>query len=506
MITGLAILRLAVLIAGAAPEPVALTTRPLAGARADVVALILTGGDSGALGVAARARSAAEGLDFEVEVAGADLSESFRLELHAYVLTSAGEVTASQSRWAPVTAEAAASGARLGGRFDVAPDDYQLRVLVRDPGSQRFALRVLAVPAQGPWVLSASAAPERLHQTLELEEERRAARRVAALAGVYRGVLGRLASGALDDAVDALRRLEEEALDAHETRGRAQGWLAAAQEQVIRQLADADPESLLPLLVLHLDVHARYLEDGVRDPYLLNATRDRVLTLARGYVRGADSELAPSLAASALAGMGVALDRAGLPGAGRRMLEEALALDDANVAVLLDLAYWHERHNAYGESASLLRRLLAADPGSAEGRLRLAHSLARLDGAGAEAEDRLRQVVREGSADWILAVAYQELGRLLVARVRFDEAVDALAQGIARLPAEQSLRVQLAYARERAGQRATLGLLPSASGGLSPRQRYSRRPRPDAAPARALLLRHATARLPLLASALSGRR
>lgn len=514
----------AILLPEAPQAPLELEGHSLPGARADIVALILSGRDSGSLAATATAMAEDEPADDDtyrvdvwMEVDGSSLAgaagseslrpESLRLELYAYAITPQAEIVASVSRWARVAPAEAAGGVKLGSHFDLARGEYELRLLLRESRSQRFALRILggSVPAPGAQT-SSPAPPVESREALELETQQRASQRVAAIAGAYRGVLELLAAGTAADAVAALRALETETLDSQDERDNAQKWLMAAEEQVIDDLAAVDPECLIPLLLLHVEAHDGYMEDGVKDPYVVNATRERIRGLARLYARKADNDLAPSLVASALAELGVALDRAGLPRNAKSMLDEALDLDDRNVATLLYLAYWHERRSEYQDAAEVLRRSVAAAPRSEEARLRLALNLERAD-RGDEAEATLEPLIRDGSSEWVLTVAYQELGRILIHDGRAAEAARRLEEGVSRLPAQQRLYLLLAYALDRAGQVRNGGevaaRLPADSGRMSPRMRYSKRPRFAADGAQAALLRHSMARLPLLSAALA---
>ena len=531
--------------------------RPMAGPRADVAALLLGGSDSGALEALAlavpRAASAGPTVDYWIELDGerllADGSAeapppvTLRLEVYAYAMTRAGELAGHSSRRVRVPLNElgerlAAGGLLLTGRLEIEAVETQLRLLVREPRSQRFALRVLHVAAASEkdamaslppqlsrlspdtgeaWIVgraaAAGATPAAAKPTAETpptagetSPRRRMAQRIAAIARSYRSVLDRLAGGASDRAVGELLELETTVLTPSDSRRQAGGALASAEEQVIKQLAGHDPESLLPLLLLHLGAHERYLDDRVASAYLLAATRERILDLAQRYASLTQGEMAAELAASALAELGVALDRAGLPMATQRLLSEALSLDEQHTAALLYLAFWHERRGSYSDAVPLLRRLIAVDPGSQQGRLRLALALRRL-GRGDEAVRLLRQVIRDGGSDDLQTIAYQELGRVLLARGDSVEASRLLQTAVSRYPDRQRLYLQLAYALDRSGEgrrsREIIRALPADTGELSPRNLYSRRPAVGTGQSRRTLARHATARLPRLAQALA---
>jgi tetratricopeptide (TPR) repeat protein len=350
-----------------------------------------------------------------------------------------------------------------------------------------------------------AAEPERRREALDLAAKRRARKRHETIVRAYRGVLERLASGAPGEALDDLAHLEREALEATEDDARAA--LAAAQDEVVAGLAEAAAESLVPVLYLHMESHDRYAAD--KETFLTLHARERVIAVARRYAAGADArnELAPSLAASALSGMGMRLLRSRQPVAGRRMMEEALALDPRNATALLELALDDERHGEYAGAADRLRRLLAIRPRSDEGRLRLALNLRR-GGQPREAARWLRRVIDDGTEDWLLALAYQELARLMIAEERPGHAVRLLEAGVSRLPRERRLAVQLAYALDRDGNgRRGRDVLDAAleradGSGPSPRLLYSRRPQGAVEDDRPALFRQSMARLAVLAGAL----
>jgi thioredoxin-like negative regulator of GroEL len=119
----------------------------------------------------------------------------------------------------------------------------------------------------------------------------------------------------------------------------------------------------------------------------------------------------------------------------------------------------------------------------------------------------LGQLVDDRAPDWTLAVAYQELAHLLLRRQRPEQAVRLLETAVTRLPEVQRLYLELAYALDRSGRRREarelLAGLPPDTGRPSPRLLYRVPPTDVDRRSRAALLRHATARLPVLADALA---
>ncbi len=540
--------------AGAQTEPaVQLRSRPLTGLRADIATLILAGREGGSIRATAAVAPVAEAdgrtavaLWIEIEgssLLGGEPPESLKVEIYAYVLTKAGAVKGYLSQSLRLDLEELgeilfAGGVKFFGRIEASGLDaeYDVRVLIREPRSQRLALRVVPgnapplpapVPADPPesWIEVRQAglgeewkaaelawtglrpqapepAPERRTQTLDLAE-RRTAQRVRAIAAAYREVLRGLDSG-LDTALAELRKMEDEVFESAENEARQ--LLNDGESRMIAELLrEHDVEILIPLLVLHMDLHDRYVRER-RFPAAAHS-RDLVVAFARRYAEEADNELAPVLAAEALAAMGAYLHRAQLRVPGRSMLEEALKLDASNSFALLNLAAAHELAAEYPEAISYLERLVAVEPRSGEGRLRLAVGLRRTGRLG-DAARWLRRLIDDGAAGWHLALAYQELGRIYCSQERFDAAVEVLEQGLVRLPTQRRLYVQLAYALDRSGEgrrgHEVLERAPETppEGWLSPRFLYNRRSDNGRAATRQSLRRGGMARLPVLLQAL----
>ena len=654
-----------------APKGLRVDARALRGPRADVAALLMTAQEGGSLWAAALAvphpldpptdAGATTRVDFWLELDGARLvaeaglddpealaasgealPETLRLELHAYVLTRQGELAGTLSRrvTVPLGPSLTEGGVQLVAPFELGPGEYQLRVLVRESRSLKFALRlaevtipkgskswigpplrdapgsswiavrdrsaaetagVAALPVvgkgspipfevtgqilagtpieaklldlegselarpriepptwpggagrhgftidledfePGPYRLAvgaagefgaavqiallpaglavdevawtgidrlASAGPSETTQqeiSPELEAERRASGRIATIAEAYREVLQTLTTGSLNEAAQQLDALETQVLATGESRSDALEWLIKAEERVAKQLTRQDPESLLPVLFLHLEVYGLYASGKIQ-PLRLIAARRRIQRLADEYGHSSPRGLARRLAATALAEAGIAVDRHNMPQEARRMLEAAFELDDGNPTQLLYLGYWYERRGHYEDAIRPLRRLITIDPGNTEGRLRLALCLRRL-GKIEEAESLLRQLLREPAPDWLLTLGYQELARLLLDSGRYGDAISVLDEGILVYPEVQRFHYQRIYAHERSGTGyrvpELLRGLPADNGRLSARNLYSKRPRASRSGARATLLRHATARLPVLQVALS---
>ena len=175
---------------------------------------------------------------------------------------------------------------------------------------------------------------------------------------------------------------------------------------------------------------------------------------------------------------------------------------------MINLATGLEKTGDYEESVRVLERLVALDPKSPEGRLRLAVNLRRL-GKRDRAAEGLRGLVSEDNPPWVLAVAYEELASMLLDDGHPREAVALLDAAVGRLPGEGRLLVQLAYALDRAGDTARsrqvlARLAPSDEDREgSPRHQYNRWPSSDLMDPGSPLQQAGMVRLPALGSALA---
>ncbi|MFQ5350413.1 MAG: hypothetical protein ACE5EG_08230, partial [Thermoanaerobaculia bacterium] len=144
-----------------------------------------------------------------------------------------------------------------------------------------------------------------------------------------------------------------------------------------------------------------------------------------------------------------------------------------------------------------------------EARVRLAILLRRL-GEAAQAERLLRAVVAERPPAWLLSLGYQTLAQLLIREARLGEAVAELEEAGHRLPGDQALRVLLAYALDRSGERRavqrTLANLPLGDAAVTPRYRYSDEPAAALGLLRETLRQSVTVRLPVLTRVLGAGR
>ncbi|HVF61995.1 MAG TPA: hypothetical protein VNJ70_19480 [Thermoanaerobaculia bacterium] len=328
----------------------------------------------------------------------------------------------------------------------------------------------------------------------------------------FREALGRLAAGETAAARAALRDLEVAELGGA---GPADPEaLAKVELGVAVDLAAAQPEALVPVLLLYQQLNREHLEAKRFLP--TTHTAEMTFALAGLYAdRGGPG--ARPLAARLLVALALAdLDRP-LGGFALRALREALALRPDDEVALLALAVEAERRALYREAVERLERLRRLRPADAEVRLRLAVNLARV-GNEREGLRILEELTRASSAaatgdtgaEWPVAVAFHELARLRLADEKPADAERIARAGLARFPRDEKLVLLLALALDLQGRGADArqelaALTPDGDGAASPRHRYARLPEGALARARRELERSAAERLPSLAAALGGR-
>ena len=624
-----------------------LRIRPLPGAKADVAALLFAGTEGGSLWTAASAlpSSSGDGLELSVEIDGRswlgahdELPAKLGLEIYVYLLADSKLIDSFAGRLTLDTSihgdRLAAGGMRISLPFRFSPGSegksYDLRLLVRDRGSQSFSLRRLFMqvestlaPKMPPrdgwmsvglddrtmapfdpwpvWVIGRDESPmldAELGQSWELVDENgvsltdcrlqwregrvrvegdpdcagsrrlqsissrgkgwsqpilllesewseqnpswaqvrrmienpearrqvvledlegRRSRRVTALTAAYEDVLKQLASGDVERAVDLLIALDGELFQAADRGAGRQGDAPATLDQAIgklvRPLAKRNPESLLPVIWLHLALHDRYVEELQQDAFVLEATWSRIRTLVGIYADAAadeGQEMAGRLASSVLAELGMAVDGAGLPRSALRLLQQATEVDPSNAEVWRYLVFWYERRGQVDRAVGALEKLLELRPELHDARLRWAIGLRRLGRTDA-ALKALGDILERRVAPEVEVVALQEAARIHGEAGRFDQAVGLLDDGLGRFPANQRLRLQLAHYLERRPGRdpedrrraaALLDELPPENG-PSPRYVYQKPPSLQDGSARTELRRHAIARLPVLSQAMS---
>ena len=315
-----------------------------------------------------------------------------------------------------------------------------------------------------------------------------AARRLAAgpVREAYRHVLEILAAGDEPAARRALAAFEAPLLT---------GPHAASSEDVATielglaaELAAAEPRCLVPVTVLHEALYRDALE---RHESLLAAhARDVVLALADLAARQSGDADGRRTAARLLLGLAAHLVPSAPAGLAARTFLQILAYEEDNETAHLFLAAGAEREGRYPEAAMQLERLLKTHPErpeTAEARIHLAVNLRRL-GRTHDADKLLAGLIQSPPATasgtiepWVLALAYQETGRALLAAGRLDDAERSLHGGLARLPGDEKLLLELAAVRDlrhepAEARQALAGFKPGrveGAGGESARHRYT---------------------------------
>jgi len=372
-----------------------------------------------------------------------------------------------------------------------------------------IALAALAAAATADPAAAAPQPPSSPQQPPAGQEEPGAraeggSRTVRAAARAYHAALSRLAAGSRDEAAAAVAALDprsaSEAVDPK--RPALRGVVA-----VIEAVATADPEALLPPLLLHVDLFRRYR--AANEQTLSDHHTAMVAYLARLYGTRAATPEARAAAAEILTAVGLALlEPPRRRSSATEAFARALEFDPTAADALLGLAIDREWAHAYPDALAWLERLLAVRPEAAEGRLRLAVNLERT-GQRRAAIARFTALAADPDAGWAAEIAYQELARIRIDQGDPAAAATLLREALERFPGSERLRIQLAYALDRAGDPAAareivaeLAGTPPDGSGATPRRRYSRTPDAAAALELTAVRRRASERLGALAAAL----
>ncbi|MFH1176371.1 MAG: tetratricopeptide repeat protein, partial [Acidobacteriota bacterium] len=308
----------------------------------------------------------------------------------------------------------------------------------------------------------------------------------------YREALALLATAGLPAARAAVGALERR----HALGGDPEvlNRLATAEVRLGRELARRAPETALALAMLHTELYHEYAR---RREHLLQTHALRLAATLAELLAGAgerDDRLAAARMAASLAGFAQA-QRA--TDTSERLFRRALELDPRQLAALVGLAASRERVGGYEEAARLLRAAMEVEPAHSESRLRLAVNLARL-GQTREAAALLERCRAPGNPPWVRAIATQELAQRAIDEERLAQAEELLEAGIAELPADETLPIQLAFVLDRQGRpldaREVVSRLATRGheGESSARWRYSQWPHQDLAEARRQLAAAAT--------------
>ncbi|HEX3529803.1 MAG TPA: tetratricopeptide repeat protein [Thermoanaerobaculia bacterium] len=298
----------------------------------------------------------------------------------------------------------------------------------------------------------------------------------------YRHALELLAGGDEPAARRALEALEVPLLSGPQAASSEE--LAGIETGLAEELAAADPRSLLPVAVLHEALDRDALE---RREIALAAHAREVAAALAGLAARRKGDAGRPLATRLLLGLAAHLVHSLPTSLDERTFLQVLAYDENDETARLFLAAGAERAGRYPEAAVQLERLLKAHPENdsenAEARLHLAVNLRRL-GKTHDADRLLASLIQgpsKATESWVLAVAYHETGRALLAAGRLDEAERSLREGLARLPGDEKLLLELAAVRELRHEPAQVrqvlaGFRPGhaeGAGGESARHRYT---------------------------------
>jgi tetratricopeptide (TPR) repeat protein len=340
--------------------------------------------------------------------------------------------------------------------------------------------------------------------TRSARKKGRRGKAVRAVASAYREALSRFALGSESEAVEELVGFESKTFELEGDESLRD--LERGEWGVAAGLADNDPEALLPLVSLHLRLDDLYRSE--RNYLLASHAQRMAVSLATEYAERVPAPEAQAIASLALTVLGTDLQELQLWSSAQRLLEQAIAIDSGNTLAILSLAVGSEKRGLYREAVRYLERLVDLDPKSAEGRLRLAINLRRV-GQPDRAVKVLLSVIGEANPSWALALAYQELGRMMLTSGRWSDAVRLLEDGVARLPRQRRLYLLRAYALDRTGEgRAASDVIDETARipvgeEPSPRYLYNRRTQGDREEIRRLLARNSTLRLAALADSLA---
>lgn len=262
----------------------------------------------------------------------------------------------------------------------------------------------------------------------------------------YRKALGRLAEGDREGARAEARELERSVLTGPKPASSED--LQEVELAVAKELSRGSAEALIPILTLHQVLY----RDAARAQLFLLSTHSRelIIQLAGLYTASDRSPEAKKRAAGFLTALAAEVVWTAPPTLRDRLFQRILSLDPTEETTLLCLAIDSERQGRYAEAVAALERLTRAHPGNTEARLRLAVNLARL-GKVQDARKLLNEISRGqpgASEPWQLAVALQEIGRLLIGSGDLEQAETVLREGLQRLPDDEKLALQLGMVRD----------------------------------------------------------
>lgn len=220
----------------------------------------------------------------------------------------------------------------------------------------------------------------------------------------YRAAVAAWAAGSFDE---GNRDLED--LEARFDDQRDQPCVDWAESHTVEELSAADPEALLPVLAVHVNLwrlHTR--SHGFRLAFMTRERLERWLDLYAGRAGPG----AGARAADLLVFWAKSMLASGFPQDTGEVLDLALSYVPELPEALYLRVLVAERSWDYEQALPFLEKLMALDPSDPHARLRYGVNLGRC-GRIADAARELAAVARSGGEPWERILAYEELAREL---------------------------------------------------------------------------------------------
>jgi tetratricopeptide (TPR) repeat protein len=251
--------------------------------------------------------------------------------------------------------------------------------------------------------------------------------------------------------------LSDEPLQAIEelTEIHARDWQIAEIRRNANWLAEADPEVLVPLIALEVNLHTHAIglhsDDHIASKLIGRSEIiiELLVKLGSDYLERADHVEAAPIVSRLLTCTAIHYrdhryrHREKLENA-LSLLELALKVNPENTVARHIQGCIEEKRGRYGRAARSFQRLLELIPKNQEVRLRLALCLLR-DGRVEPAEALLGEVARGDGPAWVRSLAWQELAQLQTARGDRQEALAVVRRGIAQLGEDRWLQLLLLF-------------------------------------------------------------
>jgi len=291
----------------------------------------------------------------------------------------------------------------------------------------------------------------------------------------YRRILGVVAAGEREQALSELVALETGVV------GDKEAWryvdnIWRIKLGVIRELLEVQPVELLrPIILLHHDAYFEYVELGRR--YLAGHSRQMAAELAEVYLERAGTPQAAVFSGWVLTSLGAYLWSPNSVSDSAELFYRAQVADPGNLMAVLGLSAAYEKKGEYKKAIQYLNQALQYDPGNIEAQLRWI--LCQLRGGfepETTAQQQLQELAGPTSPSWIRSIAFQEIARIQIHGDDLRGAEATLRSGLAALPGDQDLSLQLAAVLERQGHRSEgldiVETITAAPNEESPRERY----------------------------------